>query len=244
MCDYSVILSYRSGRYDCLGMLIVAFAFWSFSFQSEPGRLMALTIAGAASPWIGLQLLPLEAALGAMLLAFTFFRYWREVLIFFSGFVIGGLGLIRFFTSHGVLNYFLAFLHSQSQGPRFVVGLLHGHFGHFNVLPKDFSLPLVLSSAVLLATVLHGLQRSSIAVAPDVWIDIRSIVQSRSDCTGEISHLLRMDDVHTSCSRGLRKLGLGFAHARSRHCRDTLCCGMCCGSGAALTCLCQRLERS
>lgn len=156
MCDYSMILSYRSGRYDCLGMLVLAFALWNFSFRAAPLRLTALTIAGAASPWIGLQLLPLEAALGAMLFAFTLFRYWREILVFFVGVVVGGLGLIRFFTSHGVLKYFLGFIHSQSEGPRFVVGLFHGQFRHFNVLPKDFSLPLVLGSAVLLATVLYS----------------------------------------------------------------------------------------
>jgi hypothetical protein len=167
ICDYSMIFSYRCGRYDCLGMLVVAFAFWSFSMESMPLRLTALIIAGAASPWIGLQLIPLEAVLGGTLLAFTLFRYWREIFAFSIGIVAGGLGLLRFFVSHGVLRYFLGFpvfnhvdldhvLHSQSKGFGFVAGLLQGEFRHSNLLPKDFSLPLALSSAVLLAVVLYG----------------------------------------------------------------------------------------
>jgi hypothetical protein len=156
ICDYAIICSYRGGRYDCLGMLVVAFAFWSFSFESMPLRLTALAIAGAASPWVGLQLLPLEAALGCTLLMFTLFRVWREIVAFFFGVVAGSLGLIRLFTDRGVLQYFLGFLHSQSKGLGFVAGALQGEFRHSNVLPKDFSLPLVLGSALLLAVALYG----------------------------------------------------------------------------------------
>jgi MFS family permease len=156
ICDYSVICSYRCGRYDCLGMLVVAFAFWSFSFKSSALRLAALAFAGAASPWIGVQLLPLEAMLGITLLAFALFRYWQEVVAFFLGIAAGGLGLIRFFTSHGVLQDFLRFVHSPTKGFWFVGGLLRGEFRHSNTLPKDFSLPLVLGSAVLLAVALYA----------------------------------------------------------------------------------------
>ncbi len=156
ICDYSMVFSYRCGRYDCLGMLVVAFAFWSFSLASAPRRLTALAIAGAASPWIGLQLLPLEAMLAGTLLVFTLFRYWREIVALLSGIVAGGLWLIRFFTNHGVLRYFLAFLELQSKGSGFVASLLQGQFRHSNTLPKDFSLPLVWGSASLLAVVLYG----------------------------------------------------------------------------------------
>jgi MFS family permease len=156
ICDYSIICSYRCGRYDCLGMLVLAFAFWSFSFKSGALRLTALAIAGAASPWVGLPLLPLEAVLGGTLLAFTLFRYWREVCTFYAGVVAGALGLIAFFASRGVLQYFLQFAYSPTKQFWFVPGLLRGEFRHSNTLPKDFSLPLVLSSAVLLAVVLYG----------------------------------------------------------------------------------------
>jgi hypothetical protein len=167
ICDYSIIFSYRCGRYDCLGMLVVAFAFWSFSITPAPFRLTALTMAGVASPWIGLQLLPLEAVLGGTLLAFTTLRYWREIFAFSTGVVAGGFGLILFFTSHGVLQYFMQFpvvnhvgidqvLHSQSKGFGFIAGLLQGEFRHAHILPKDFSLPIVLASGLLLAVVLYG----------------------------------------------------------------------------------------
>ncbi len=154
MCDYSIILAYRSGRYDCLGMLVVAFAFWSFSTRSTPLRLVSLGFAGAASPWVGLQLLPMEAVLGVTLFAFFRFRYGREISAVFAGSLIGGIGLIRFFISQGVLKYFLGFLDSQSKGAGFIAGLLQGRFRHSNVLPKDFSLPLLLACAVLLAVTL------------------------------------------------------------------------------------------
>jgi hypothetical protein len=156
MCDYSIICSYRCGRYDCLGMLIVAFAFWSFSLRSTPLRLTALAIAGAASPWVGLQLLPLEAILGITILAFTLLRYWREIGVFAVGIVAGTFGLVRFLARHDVLEYFLKFVHSPTKGFWFVGGLLQGEFRHSNTLPKDFSLPLLLGSALLLAVVLYG----------------------------------------------------------------------------------------
>jgi hypothetical protein len=166
ICDYSIIFSYRCGRYDCLGMVALAFALWSFSLRSAPVRLTALAIAGAASPWIGLQLLPLEAILGGTLFAFTAFHYWREIVTFFTGVVAGGLGLIGFFASHGVLQYFLRFpvihqvdvdqvLHSQSKGFGVLAGLFQGQLRHSNMLPKDFSLPLLVASAVLLAVALR-----------------------------------------------------------------------------------------
>jgi hypothetical protein len=156
MCDYAIICSYRCGRYDCLGMLVVAFGFWSVSLTSAPLRLLALAGAGAASPWIGLQLLPLEAMLASTLLAFTLLRYWREIIAFLVGIVAGTVGLIRFFASHGVLEYFLKFVHSPTKGFWFVGGLLRGEFRHSNTLPKDFSLPLLLGCALLLAVVLYG----------------------------------------------------------------------------------------
>jgi MFS family permease len=155
LCDYSMIFSYRCGRYDSLGMLIVAFAFWSFSFKSEPLRFTALTIAGAASPWIGLPLLPLTAVLGATLFAFTLFRYWREISAFYIGVVAGVLGLVGFFVSHGVLRYYLRFAHSPTKRFWLVTALLRGVFQHSNTLPKDFSLPLVLGSAVVVAVALY-----------------------------------------------------------------------------------------
>jgi 4-amino-4-deoxy-L-arabinose transferase-like glycosyltransferase len=189
ICDYSIIFSYRCGRYDCLGMLIVALAFWSFSLKSAPMRLTALTLAGAVSPWIGLQLLPLEAVLGGSLLAFTLFFYWREVSAFAAGTVAGALGLIGFFSSHGVLRYFLQFpvvnhvdidhvLHSQSKGYGFVAGLLQGEFRHSHMLPKDFSLPLVLASAALLAVVLyrrHNLEFRSLLIYGLIFVPLFSL---------------------------------------------------------------------
>ncbi|MGP0018973.1 MAG: hypothetical protein ACLPHP_10425 [Candidatus Sulfotelmatobacter sp.] len=151
ICDYSIICSYRCGRYDCLGMLVLAFACWSFSLKPGPLRITALAIAGAASPWIGLPLLPLEAVLGSTLLVFTLFQYWREIFAFYAGVVAGVLGFIEFLASHGVLQDFLRFVHSPTKKFWFVTALLQGEFLHSNTLPKDFSLPLVLSSAVLVA---------------------------------------------------------------------------------------------
>lgn len=156
LCDYSIICSYRCGRYDCLGILVLALAFWSFSFKSTPLRLMALAFAGAASPWVGLPLLPLEAVLGSVLLAFTLFRYWREIVAFYAGVATGALALIEFFARHGVLQYFLRFAHSPTKKFWFFSTLLEGEFRHTNTLPKDFSLPLVLSAAILLAVFLYG----------------------------------------------------------------------------------------
>lgn len=151
LCNYAVIFSCRCGRYDCLGMLAVALAFWTFTLRSAPLRLGALTLLGAASPWVGLQLLPFEGVLGGALLVFTLFRYWREISVFFVGVAAGGLGLIEFFKSHGVWQLFLHFINYQSTKVGFVSGLVQGQFRHSNTLPKDFSFVFVLAAAFLLA---------------------------------------------------------------------------------------------
>jgi hypothetical protein len=157
--DYSIICSYRCGRYDCLGMLVLAFTFWSFSIKAAPLRLGAITIVGAASPWVGLPLLPLEAVLGVILVVSTVLRYWREILAFYAGVAAGTLALIEFFARCGVLQYFLRFAHSPTKHFWFFSALLQGEFQHSNTLPKDFSFPLVLGCAVLLA-VFHYRRRS------------------------------------------------------------------------------------
>ena len=168
LCDYSIIFSYRVGRYDCLGILVMAVAFWSFSLKKRVFRLWALAIAGAATPWAGLQLLPFEVVFAGTLVAFTASRFWREIGAVTLGSVAGGIGLIWFFQIHGVLRNFLRFpvvyhvdlgqvLHFRTREAGFATGLLQGQFHHSNVVPKDFSFAAMFLAAALLA---FGLYRS------------------------------------------------------------------------------------
>src|SRR5271165_5521187 len=78
----------------------------------------------------------------------------------------------------------------------------------------------------------------------DVWIDICSIARTHPDLAREVPHLLRMDDIHTPYNRCLRKPGHGPAGKGSPPCCESLRCGVCCGSRAACTRVCPRLEGS
>ena len=67
LCGDGVTYSYRSGRYDCLGMLLVSGLFLTLTLRPCGAEWPACSLL-AACPWAGLQLLPYLALLGLLVL--------------------------------------------------------------------------------------------------------------------------------------------------------------------------------
>jgi len=108
MCAHGLVFSYRTGRYDCLGMLWFALA--ALVWTTAPGvrRTAALILLGALMPWTGLQLLPAAALLGALLLLFLQHEALTRVAAVWSGVLLGCATLWWFYASHGVWAAFRA----------------------------------------------------------------------------------------------------------------------------------------
>ncbi len=70
-CGYSMIFAYRSGRPDCVAMLLVCAAVYVYSRECWRQRIFGLMALGALMPWAGLQLLPLLGVGGVLL-----WLYW------------------------------------------------------------------------------------------------------------------------------------------------------------------------
>jgi hypothetical protein len=93
LCGDGVAYSYRSGRYDCLGMLIVACMCCALSVPATKPRRIALFLLTALIPTAGLQLIPYLAFMGL----FTLLVRGRSVLPDLLAVACGGLaGLISF----------------------------------------------------------------------------------------------------------------------------------------------------
>jgi hypothetical protein len=93
LCADGVTYSYRSGRYDCLGMLIVAGMFCALGVPGARPWRMALFLLAALVPLAGLQLIPY---LGFMAL-FTLLARGRSALPDLLAVTCGGLaGLVTF----------------------------------------------------------------------------------------------------------------------------------------------------
>ncbi|MFO0892845.1 MAG: hypothetical protein U0790_27350 [Isosphaeraceae bacterium] len=68
-CGDGVAFCYRSGRYDCLGMVVVASLALGLTIRRPRPRAAVLLLATALVPWAGLQLALYLAILGLLLLA-------------------------------------------------------------------------------------------------------------------------------------------------------------------------------
>jgi hypothetical protein len=101
-----VTYCYRSGRYDCLGMLLVATLALVHSFPQGWARNLALLLLSALMPWVGLQLLVYLALGGLLLLLLRGRSALFEVLTIGTGCVAGLASLFVFFLRNGVWDEF------------------------------------------------------------------------------------------------------------------------------------------
>lgn len=109
LCGDGVSYSYRSGRYDALGMLLASALLLALSLHSARSRGIALFGVAVLAPWAGLQLIPYVAILGVLtLLVLGLDRAAREVAAVAAGGAVGSALLLVFFGANGVLADFRA----------------------------------------------------------------------------------------------------------------------------------------
>ena len=108
LCGFSVCLSYRSGRPDCICILLASAAALAFSIGSRAVRLGVLGVLGVLFPIAGLQLVVFAGVLCLLLVCFLKMRYLPEMTAGALGCVVGGLLLAALYCYHGVSSEFLA----------------------------------------------------------------------------------------------------------------------------------------
>ncbi len=147
---YSVIFAYRSARPDCLTMLIVSGLYYAHTLKTPSRRFAGLVLFGLISPWAGLQLLPMFAVGGVLLLLYAGTKPFSSLLAIAIGALTGLVLLFVFYRSHGASEAFLESLGQQTSA-RLPVALSHGTFRHNNTLPKDFGFVLLSALGLTLA---------------------------------------------------------------------------------------------
>ncbi|MBV8486875.1 MAG: hypothetical protein JO161_01220 [Planctomycetaceae bacterium] len=102
-----VTYSYRSGRYDCLGMLLATALTLTLSFPHGKVRNLALLLLSTLVPWAGLQLLAYVALGGLLLLLLRGRSALFELLMMGAGCAAGLASLFVFFLENGVWREFV-----------------------------------------------------------------------------------------------------------------------------------------
>jgi hypothetical protein len=149
LCGSGVSFSYRSGRYDCLGMLIVSGIFAALAIKRRAVRFAVDVSLAALIPWAGLQLIPYIAMMSLLLLAYRGRDAIREVAAIVVGGILGSLTLAGFFMGHGVWGDFLSACTIQS-GTRLTIA---ERLGRAIAAPSvDPSAVLLLVALVIVAT--------------------------------------------------------------------------------------------
>lgn len=153
---YSLIFSYRSGRYDAL--LLVAALFWMHTIANPRCRIAGLFVLSCLVPWVGLQLLPFLAVTGLLLLVFVGWQLLPQLTAAGVGTAAGAGALMLFYRSQGVWESFLGSIRQHTTVGFFEM-LFSGEFRHSNLLPKDFSFWPVFGLAILLTGCLLAQRR-------------------------------------------------------------------------------------
>ncbi|HSY20097.1 MAG TPA: hypothetical protein VK815_17255, partial [Candidatus Acidoferrales bacterium] len=147
---YSMVFAYRSGRPDCLAMLLICGSVYVHSRRCWRQRIFGGAALGFLMPWAGLQLLPMLAVGGALLWLYLGRAVFLELLATAAGVGIGGISLAWFYVAHGVWPQFLLSVR-QHTTIGFFGWLGKGELRHSNLVPKDFSFMVLFLLAVLLA---------------------------------------------------------------------------------------------
>ncbi len=124
LCGDGVTYSYRSGRYDCLGMLLISLVVLTLTSCHPSPRAMALFLLAVLVPWAGLQLIAYLALIGLALLLIQRRGAAIDVLAIGAGCVVGVLSLFLFLHENGVWPEFLKSVSILSGARRTIVSKL------------------------------------------------------------------------------------------------------------------------
>jgi len=128
---------FRTVRYDCLGLLLLALALLAYSLRSRSMRLATIAAIGLLLPFAGLELVCYSFLLGVVLLLYFRGRVIRELIALGAGIPFGIAGLLGLFAFHGVLGNFFAQFRLES-------------VNRLVFFDKDPSLALVFAACVVL----------------------------------------------------------------------------------------------
>jgi hypothetical protein len=147
---YGIVFSYRSGRPDCITMLLTAAGLVALSVRRTGIRVGSLFLVCFLSPWAGLQMLPLLACCCMLLLLIGIRRNFPVAATIVLGTTLGLAALLVFYHANGVLDAFLKSTVKYTAGNSggLLGSIARGTFNHHNVIPKDFSYAVLLVGAV------------------------------------------------------------------------------------------------
>lgn len=149
--DFGVIFSYRSGRYDGFGVLLMSGAVWMMSIESKRVRVLSLSLVCLLVPWAGPQFMPVLFTAGLVLLLLFRSRYAVEVAAAFVSSAVGGAVFLATLSVTGRLHRYLNFVGPQKRSTEFFRSLFEpGQVIHHNYIPKDWSVPFLFAAAIIL----------------------------------------------------------------------------------------------
>lgn len=102
LCGAGVTFSYTSGRYDCIGITLLAAAFFSYSIPALWIRALTLLCLGVFIPIAGIHLIPYVIILAGLLLFYLRGKFIKEAISLSIGTVLGGLFLYVLYLTNGV----------------------------------------------------------------------------------------------------------------------------------------------
>lgn len=143
LCGEGITFSYRSGRPDMIGFLLVCAGSAAMLYRDNT-RYVLLAIIGALTPWAGLQFVPYVALLCICILFWNKEIFLKTALPVAGGGVFGISGLFLFYKSHSVWDDFL-----QSVAPH-TAGSQVNTFSGLQIYTGDISYLIVLFSSIIL----------------------------------------------------------------------------------------------
>ncbi len=126
LCENAVVFSYRGGRYDTLGVLLVAMAAAAAAVKTPALRTALLVLIGIPVPFAGLQLVPYAAVVFLALLLVFGPRTLRATVPSGAGIAAGGALLYAVFRALGTWDAFVLAVRGQRTGAEAGAGMVLG----------------------------------------------------------------------------------------------------------------------
>ncbi|OUC11634.1 MAG: hypothetical protein B0A82_25845 [Alkalinema sp. CACIAM 70d] len=145
LSGYGVSLIYRSGRYDCLALFLLAATIFFYTVPLGWLRYSLIVFIGILFPLAGLQLLIYSCILSGLLIYFFKKKFIKEIISLGIGLSLGVAFLFVLYASNGVLQDFLTSVRGLSSSP-----LLHKVVERPlpERLPKDPSILMTIIAAI------------------------------------------------------------------------------------------------
>ena len=143
LCGQGITFSYRSGRPDMIGFLLICAAAYVMLYRGKT-RHGLLAMVGALIPWAGLQFIPYVVLLCGCIFFWNRKLFLEAALSITGGGMTGTVGLVVFYKSNGVWDNFIqsVFPHTAANQSNAFPGL--------HLYAEDLSYLTILLSAILI----------------------------------------------------------------------------------------------